>query len=475
MNELAGKQAADPRRLVPWIAYLIFFAVLNETVFNVSTPTIAGQFGLTPSGVGWMMIIFMVFFGIGGVIFGKLSDIYSLKGLIRTGVLIYVGASLLGFAFRGSYAAVVAARALQGMGGSAIPALVFVVIARHFEVSERGKIFGLITSVVSLAIGFGPVIGGLVSSRLHWSFLFLLPLLILVALPFIESILPSERRKEGSVDLLGAALATLVVGSLVAFLNIGGLAFLGAFALSAALFAARILTAADPFIKPSLLANAAFRGGLLAAFALFAIVIGLVFLVPLMLSRVHGIGTAQIGLVLFPGAISSVVFGPIAGRLADRRGSAFVIGAGIALLVAGMATMALLLGISPLPVAFAMLLTYVGFALFQTAIVNAISQTLPSEEMGVGMGLFNLIGTLSGAIGAAVVGRIIDGAWLEFPILPFPSPASGYAYANLALGFALLTALVGIAYIRGLESAAGKALVAVEGAQEGACLEPAGC
>ena len=59
----------------------------------------------------------------------------------------------------------------------------------------------------------------------------------------------------------------------------------------------------------------------LAAFSLFAIVIGVIFVIPLMLSKVHGLGTAQIGLVLFPGAISSVIFGPIAGRMADRRGS----------------------------------------------------------------------------------------------------------------------------------------------------------
>jgi hypothetical protein len=50
------------KKLIPWIIYLIFFAVLNETMFNVSTPMIAKQFSLTPSGVGWMMTIFMIFF-----------------------------------------------------------------------------------------------------------------------------------------------------------------------------------------------------------------------------------------------------------------------------------------------------------------------------------------------------------------------------------------------------------------------------
>src|SRR5208283_4970283 len=112
MRGRAGGAARDPRRIVPWIAYLVFFAVLNETVFNVSTPKIAAQFALTPSGVSWMMTVFMVFFGIGSVIFGKLSDIFGLRALIVTGVAVYVSASLLGFAFRSSYLAVVAARAI---------------------------------------------------------------------------------------------------------------------------------------------------------------------------------------------------------------------------------------------------------------------------------------------------------------------------------------------------------------------------
>ena len=75
--EILSKEKLD--RLLPWIIYLICFAVLNETVFNVSTPKISQQFNLSPAGVSWIMTIFLVFFGIGSVIYGKLSDIFSLK------------------------------------------------------------------------------------------------------------------------------------------------------------------------------------------------------------------------------------------------------------------------------------------------------------------------------------------------------------------------------------------------------------
>ena len=145
--------------------------------------------------------------------------------------------------------------------------------------------------------------------------------------------------------------------------------------------------------------------------------------------------------------------------------------------------MALLLGLSPLVIAVAMLLVYVGFALFQTAMVNAISQTLPPEEMGVGMGLFNLVGILSGAIGTAIVGRILGSGWADIRLLPFASAPAGFAYANIMLAFSGIVAFSGVAYLRGLRSPGRAALPLVAlpmpsevpSPSEQGCLETAGC
>ena len=197
------KKDIDIKKIVPWIIYLIFFAVLNETVFNVSTPIIADRFSLSPSGVSWMMTIFMVFFGVGSVIYGKLSDIFSLRLLIIIGIVIYNIGSVSGFALQFSYPLVIASRAIQGIGALAIPALIFVVISRYFPDSQRGRIFGIIASTVSLGIGLGPVIGGFVSRTFGWSYLFLISLLILISVPFLSRELPPEKRKAGKVDLPG--------------------------------------------------------------------------------------------------------------------------------------------------------------------------------------------------------------------------------------------------------------------------------
>ncbi len=443
---MRGVEQVDRKLLVPCIIYLIFFAVLNETVFNVSTPKIAEQFNLTPAGVSWMMTIFMILFGIGSVLYGRLSDLYPLKRLILWGILLYNAGSVMGFCLQKSYALVLLARAVQGVGASAIPALIFTAAARYFPAEERGRIFGLLTATVSLAIGLGPVIGGFVSGSLHWSFLFLIPLAALFSIPFFNRALPDEAPRPGRVDLPGAALMALAVGSLVLVLNFGTWAPLLAFVLFSAALVVRVRSASEPFLPPALFANVRFRSGVGVGLLLFSVVMGVLFLVPLMLHNLHGLGTQAIGLVLFPGAISSVFFGPWGGSLADRRGNPFVVALGLGLLVGGMLLMAWGLSLSCLVVSACLLFIYVGFSLFQTALMNSVSQTLTPEETGVGMGVFNLAGIVSGALGTAVVGRVLAGSWLVSPLLPF-EPASGALYSNLLLGFSLAGILGGGLYL----------------------------
>lgn len=455
---MQSEQTNTQKRMIPWIIYLLFFSVLNETMFNVSTPKIAEQFSLSAAGVSWVMTIFLVFFGIGSVIYGRLSDLYSLRRLIAIGVAIYCAGSALGFVLQFSYPLVVLARAIQGIGASALPALIFAAVARYFDVAERGRVFGLLTSTVSVGIGLGPIVGGFVSGALGWAYLFLIPLLSLVALPFLNRLLPNEPRREGSIDYVGAVLVALTVGTLVLYLNISEWYYLLAFIGFLAGFLVRISTAAEPFIKPSLFRNGKFRSGLIVGFSLFSVVIGSFFLIPLMLNNVYQLDTSQIGLLLFPGAISAVFFGPIAGTLADRRGNIFVVMIGLLLLSSSMVIMSLLLGLSPLVVGGALLLTNIGFTLFQTAMINSVSQTLPEHDAGTGMGLFNLVSIISGAVGTALVGKILDGGWLDVALFPTISRANSFTYSNVFLAFAVIVVLGGALYFNSYRNPAPKPL-----------------
>ncbi len=451
---------ASRQPLVRWLTYLIFFAVLNETVFNVSTPTIAAEFGLSAAAVSWVMTIFMVFFGIGSVIYGKLADLYSLRRLIEFGTWLYCAASLFGFFVQDSYPLVVLARGVQAMGASAIPALCFVCIARYIPEEGRGKVFGFITSFVSVSIGIGPVIGGFVSGQLHWAILFLMPLPTLIALPFLRRELPVEPNRAGHVDIIGALLVSATVGLLVLYLNFMTNLYLVGLVVSTIALVLWLRNARDPFIDLALFQNIKFRNGIIVGMTLFSVALGVFFLIPLMLTDVHTLSTDQIGMLLFPGAISAVWFGPFAGSLADKRGNVFVVGIGVLLLAGSMAGMAMTLGFTYWVVLLGMLALYVGFTMFQTAMINAVSQTLPNEQSGIGMGIFNLISLIAGALGTTLVGRILDGGWLDSGLISVSRNAAGFVYADILLVFTLVVLVSGWVFkttFKGMVPSAGAA------------------
>jgi DHA2 family metal-tetracycline-proton antiporter-like MFS transporter len=239
-----------------------------------------------------------------------------------------------------------------------------------------------------------------------------------------------------------------MVGSLVLFLNMNEWYYLAGFVLMLGLTIVRSLTAKDPFIKPSLFKNRKYVSGVIVGFTLFSAVIGIVFLIPLLLNRIHGLDPGQIGLILFPGAMSSVVIGPIAGNLADKHGNPYVVRRALVLILAGLVFMAAFLGVSGLIISGGMLLLYMGFALFQTSMINSVSQTLSNEETGAGMGVFNLATIISGVVGTALVGRILDAKWLDFRLLSAIPMTGGYDYGNLMLLFAFIIASGGILFLR---------------------------
>ncbi|MGZ4113089.1 MAG: MFS transporter, partial [Tumebacillaceae bacterium] len=373
----------DIRKSVPWIYYVIFFAVLNESVFNVSTPSIAKQFGLDAAGVSWVVTIFFITFGMGMVIFGKLSDMYSVKKLITIGIVLYSLGSLLGFVLQAWYPAVILARAIQGVGGSSIPALVFVMVARFFTADERGKLFGAITSIVSFAIAIGPALGGYIAASFHWTYLFLLPLPVLVAIPFFQRLLPTEERSEGRLDVVGAVLLCVVVTMLILFTTEAQWTYLLVSLVALVLFIVQIRRAKEPFVDPALFSNKLYRSGLIISFLIFGTVMSGMFVVPLMLSKLYGLNTEKIGLILFPGAICAVVFGRVAGKMTVKRGSHFVVYVGLALLALSLLLQSSTIGLWVWYIGASLVFMYIGFSFVQTALTESVTQILPVDQIGV--------------------------------------------------------------------------------------------
>jgi MFS transporter, DHA2 family, metal-tetracycline-proton antiporter len=437
---------SDIKKSVPWIYFVIFFAVLNESVFNVSTPSIAKQFGLDASGVSWVVTIFFIVFGMGMVIFGKLSDMYSVKKLITIGIVIYSFGSILGFVLQSWYPAVILSRALQGAGGSAIPALVFVMVARFFTAEERGKLFGIITSTVSFAIGIGPVLGGYIAGSFHWAYLFLVPLPVLAAIPFFKKYLPMEQRKPGKLDIVGAVLLGIIVSMLIMFTTEASLLYLLIALIALILFIVQIRRVKEPFVDPALFSNPLYRNSLIIGFLIFGTVMSVMFVIPLMLNKMYDLNTENIGLIMFPGAISAVIFGRVAGNMTVKRGSHSVVYLGLGLIALSLLLQSSSIGLWVWYIGVALIMMYIGFSFVQTALTESVTQILPVHQIGIGMGFFNMTSTLSGAIVTALVAKAIEQEVFAFPLHPFLSDPHAYLYGNLILILSIVVAASALMY-----------------------------
>nr|WP_237712565.1 MFS transporter [Paenibacillus elgii] len=156
-------------RFILWLSILTFFSVMNETMFNVSLPDIAAHFHIAPSAANWTNTCFSLSFAIGVAVYGKISEHTGMRKLLLFGMLTYGFGSVVGLLGHDWYPGVLTARFLQGIGASAIPSLIMVMIVKVVEPGKQGKAFGLIGSVVAFGEGIGPVIGGAVSGYMHWS------------------------------------------------------------------------------------------------------------------------------------------------------------------------------------------------------------------------------------------------------------------------------------------------------------------
>lgn len=347
------------QKLVPLLSICIFFNVLNGTMFNVAIPDISQQFGLTPSEVSWVVTGYIIFFAIGSVTYGKLADIYSLNRLIAIGLILINAGSILGFLAQ-SYPMVIAARLLQSCGAGAVPALGMIIATRYFPPHLRGKVFGVIASTVAFGAGIGPVLGGFLSGQLHWRYLFLITLITLFTLPFFRKMLPHEEKKGGKFDILGAILMGLGVATLLLFITTYHWLFLLTSIIILGTFIFHINKSKNPFIKPSLFLNKAYRSGLISGFLSIGTVFGMLFMVPIMLRDLFGLATNQIGLIMFPGAMSAAIFGVVSGRLADKVGSIYIVYSGMSLLVIGYTALSFIAGVQPWMVMVGLVITYIG-------------------------------------------------------------------------------------------------------------------
>jgi DHA2 family metal-tetracycline-proton antiporter-like MFS transporter len=413
-----ASSGGSTRLLLAVLISAVFVSVLNSSMVNVVVPSIQEEFGASEGQVGWIITGYLLVYAVGIPLYGRVSDLFSLRWTFCLGLLVFAAGSLF-CALAPNLLLLVLGRIVQAAGGAAIPALATASVAKVLAPGDRGTALGLIFSSVGIGAAVGPILGGVVETVAGWQTLFLGTLLLaLIVLPIAFRELPhTERSDDRSFDLPGGVLLALAAGLFLFGITQGEVAgfdsasswgsFVGS-ALAAAGFTRRITTAPHPFVSPSLFRNTGFVAAVAVGFFSMLANVSCLVIIPLLISTVNELPSSAAALALTPGAIALAILSPFAGRLSDRVGMRPLIFAGLAvMLLSALFLSTFAAGASPIVVSAGMLGVGAGFAFANSPTTNAAAAALPQAEAGVGLGIYQGLFFLGGGTGPAVVGTFL--------------------------------------------------------------------
>lgn len=408
-------------KVLSGILLCIFLAAIDQTVVIPAVPAIAADLNGF-SHLAWIVSAYLLTSTAMTPIYGKLSDIYGRRKLLLLALAIFALASAL-CALATSLGELIAARALQGVGGAGLMAMAQASIADVVSPRERGRYQVFMASTWGVASTAGPIIGGWATEALSWRWIFWinLPIALLAMIMCDRALrLLKTTPRKARIDWVGAALLTSAVSAWLLMLTWGGVempwtspAILGLGAVGLALVL--LLTVQqrrfpDPLLPPHLFANPVFVRGVIIAFFASMGLFGGTFLLPLFFQLVWGVDAAISGALVVPFLAANCVGAWFAGRTARRRGrmKAILVG-GLSGCVAGF----LLLAIAGTGTPKAVLVTFqlvLGFAIGMVMPSSLITVQNAAEhrDIGTATGCLLFLRSMGGAFGSTVVGTVLS-------------------------------------------------------------------
>jgi EmrB/QacA subfamily drug resistance transporter len=418
-----GAAIEDRRR---WFALFVLCAgtlmiVLDTTIVNVALPSIKADLGFSQTSLAWVVNAYLLTFGGFLLLGGRLGDLFGHRRLFLIGITLFTLASLA-CGLSGSQGLLVAARAVQGLGGAVVSAVSLSLMMSLFtEPAERAKAMGVFGFVAAGGGSIGVLLGGILTDVLNWHWIFLVNIPIgFVVYALSLRLLPAANGRAGTgrLDVGGAVTVTaalmlavyaIVNGNQEGWTSAQTLGLLAAAALLLAVFLRIESRVGSPLVPLGLfrLRNVATANtvGILWAAAMFA----WFFLSALYLQQVLGYSPLKVGLAFLPANLIMGTFSiGLSAKIVMRFGLRKPLAMGLLLAAAGLALFAR----APVDGNFiadvlpSMILLGFGAGIaFNPVLLAAMSDVAP-EESGLASGLVNTSFMMGGALGLAILASL---------------------------------------------------------------------
>lgn len=397
-----------------------FLTPFNGSSINIALPSIGSEFTADAITLSWIATSFLLATAIFMVPLGRLADIYGMKKMIITGLIVYVSAALLA-AVANSIMLLLAARVIQGIASAMISSTSSALLVLTFPLKQRGRVLGINVAVMYVGLSLGPFVGGLLTQALGWRSIFwLITALGIIPVVMIFWLLKGEwaAARGEKFDLPGSIIYGLGLVALIwGFSSLPDWTGFAAVALSIMIIGVFVkweLKVKSPALDiKHFIINRGFAFANLAALINYAATYAVTFLLSLYLQYIKGLPPGNAGLVILVMPVIQAVFSPITGRLSDRFDPRLLASTGMALTMAGLLLLVFLDGSLPLYyIIISLIVLGLGFALFSSPNTNSVMSSVNRESLAVAsatLGTMRLIGQMLSMGTAMLVLAVIIG------------------------------------------------------------------
>jgi EmrB/QacA subfamily drug resistance transporter len=401
------------------VSIALFMVVLDNLVVTNALPSIRADLGATIQQLEWTVNAYTLSYAVLLLTGAALGDRFGRRRMFAAGLGIFTLASAAA-ALSPSTSALIAARAVQGLGAAIVTPLTLTLLSDAVPEQRRGLALGAWSGISGLGVALGPVVGGAVVTGISWHWIFWLNVPIgLVTLPLALTHLTESYGESRSLDLRGLALASVgllgLVYGVVHAQTAGWTAttVVGPIAIGALMIAAFVaweLRTEHPMLPMSFFKKRAFAATNGVSLAMYFGTFGSVFLLAQYFQVAQHLSALQAGLRILPWTAMPMIIAPISGALSDRIGGRPLMFAGLALQGGGLAWLASISSPTTPYGQFvpAFVMAGAGMALVFAPAANTVLGSVRAIQAGQASGATNAIRELGGVLGVSVLATVFS-------------------------------------------------------------------
>lgn len=414
------------------VLIVLVMTVLDVTLVNVALPVMATEMGVSDSSAVWIVTVYQLVITMLLLPLSSVGDRYSYRRCFLIGVIVFTLASAL-CALSGSFAAIVAARALQGIGAACVMGVNIALTRLIYPREVLGRGLALNAMVIAIATAAGPTIAGAILSVASWHWLFLINVPFgLMAFFFGRRYLPQNppRERKGSFDWVSGIANALVFGLL--FLALGNFARKGDVGFNTALIAVSVIIGIfyvrrqrhreSPMLPVDLFHIRLYSLSIITSVCSFVAQMLAMISLPFLFLSSYGFSEISTGLLMTPWPLATMIVSPLAARFVERHNPGTTAACGMAVYCIGLLLIlcAPQTGLSEWNIAWRMTICGIGYGLFQTPNNIVMVTAAPVHRTGGAGGMQSTARLVGQTLGAtfvtiifALAGRIFTGVQIS--------------------------------------------------------------